>query len=83
MVLWARKPDSLTAIWGDCLENVGASTSHNPVGLHFICLSARIASIHYRVHKIPQPVPILSQMNPVLFFKIQFNISLPSTPRFS
>jgi hypothetical protein len=31
----ARKPDNFTAIWGvDCLENVGASTSHNPTGLH-------------------------------------------------
>jgi hypothetical protein len=27
----ARKADNLTAI---CLENVGASTSHNPMGLH-------------------------------------------------
>jgi hypothetical protein len=27
----ARKADNLTA---DCLENVTASTSHNPVGLH-------------------------------------------------
>jgi hypothetical protein len=29
----ARKADNLTAIC-DCLENVGASTSHNPTGLH-------------------------------------------------
>jgi hypothetical protein len=29
----ARKAD-LTAIWADCLENVGASMSHNPMGLH-------------------------------------------------
>jgi hypothetical protein len=21
-------------LWADCLENVGASTSHNPMGLH-------------------------------------------------
>jgi hypothetical protein len=21
-------------LWDDCLENVGASTSHNPIGLH-------------------------------------------------
>jgi hypothetical protein len=27
-----RKADNLTAIY-DCLENVGASTSHNPMGL--------------------------------------------------
>jgi hypothetical protein len=31
----AHKADNLTAIcWANCLENVGASTSHNPVGLH-------------------------------------------------
>jgi hypothetical protein len=32
----ARKVDNLSAIclWADCLENVGASTSHNPIGLH-------------------------------------------------
>jgi hypothetical protein len=30
-----RKADNLTAICRtDCLENVGASTSHNPMGLH-------------------------------------------------
>jgi hypothetical protein len=31
----ARKADNLTTICEpDCLENVGASTSHNPMGLH-------------------------------------------------
>jgi hypothetical protein len=30
-----RKADNLAAIFrADCLENVGASTSHNPMGLH-------------------------------------------------
>jgi hypothetical protein len=30
-----RKADNLTAICkADCLENVRASTSHNPMGLH-------------------------------------------------
>jgi hypothetical protein len=29
----ARKADDLTAIY-DCLDTVGASTSHNPMGLH-------------------------------------------------
>jgi hypothetical protein len=31
----ARKADNLTAhLLADCLENVGASTSHNPMALH-------------------------------------------------
>jgi hypothetical protein len=30
----ARKADNLTALLADCLEHVGASTSHNPMDLH-------------------------------------------------
>jgi hypothetical protein len=30
----ALKADNLTDIWAECPENVGASTSHNPMGLH-------------------------------------------------
>jgi hypothetical protein len=29
-----NKADNLTAIWADCLENVGVSKSHNTMGLH-------------------------------------------------
>jgi hypothetical protein len=36
----ARKADNRTAKWTDCLENVGASTSHNSMGLTAVTVIA-------------------------------------------
>jgi len=44
--------------------------------------------VHYHIHKLQPPVPILSQINlvhayPSYILKVHFNICFPSTPRSS
>ena len=41
--------------------------------------------VHNRIHKIPPPAPVLSQINPLYvflscFLQLHFNINIPSTP---
>jgi hypothetical protein len=31
---WFVRLTTLPAFWADCLDNVGSSTSHNPIGIH-------------------------------------------------
>jgi hypothetical protein len=40
-----RKADNLTAIC-DCLDNVGPSTFHNPVGLHGLLQGELYLTLH-------------------------------------
>jgi hypothetical protein len=42
----AREVDNLSHLRVDCLENVGASTPHNPVGLHGLLQEQLYLFIH-------------------------------------
>jgi hypothetical protein len=48
-----RETDNLTAIWADCLENVGASTSHNLLGLHGLLRAGFTLFIYLFIYASP------------------------------
>jgi hypothetical protein len=37
-------------MWADCLENVGGSTSHNPMGLHGLLQGYSFTFLYFSIH---------------------------------
>jgi hypothetical protein len=58
-----RRADNLTAIWADCLENVGSLTSHKPIGLHGVTGIALLFffAFFYFTHLLLMVAPVLKQ----------------------
>jgi hypothetical protein len=74
--------------WTNCIElNPPWETNSRSTSQKIPRISWNLR-VHYRVHKRPELLPILSQMNPVhtlpiCFSKIHSDYTLPSTPRSS
>jgi hypothetical protein len=51
-------------LWADCLENVGSSTSHNPMGLHDL-LQGYLYFLKLKLHILTRSVTTQSYMHEV------------------
>jgi hypothetical protein len=71
----AREADDLTAICeADCLDNVGASTSHNPMGLHCL-LQEQLYLYLYHVVNFLYSRHFLSG-RPIILFELKVRLGL-------
>jgi len=67
------------------MEQGSCEANSHSASVEILCLLWNLKA-HYRVHKSPPLIPVLSQMHPIRIFpacfrRIQFTIIFPSTPR--